>query len=216
LLHQCGHIRLTDFDLAKIVGEKNLDEPKYKSPILHLFRKDKVEEKHLHQLNSFVGTPEYIAPEIITGHGYSALVDYWALGILIFEMLYGCTPFRGVNHNETFGKILNGSYNIPQKNAYGTVSRHCRDLMRRLVCVDIHHRLGHKNGAAEIKLHPFFKGINFNNLINQEPPITPKIKNVFDTRHFSGESQELRDDDLEKIYSAEEGIDKLGDISLEE
>lgn len=63
--------------------------------------------------NSFVGTEEYIAPEVIRGHGHTSAVDWWTLGILIYEMLYGTTPFKGKNRNLTFGNILREDIPFP-------------------------------------------------------------------------------------------------------
>lgn len=109
LLHQSGHIMLSDFDLSKqsdpggrptmIVGRNgtsssNLPTIDTKSCIANF------------RTNSFVGTEEYIAPEVIKGCGHTSAVDWWTLGILIYEMLYGTTPFKGKNRNATFANIL--------------------------------------------------------------------------------------------------------------
>ena len=109
LLHQSGHIMLSDFDLSKqsdpggaptmIVGRNgatptSLPTIDTKSCIANF------------RTNSFVGTEEYIAPEVIKGCGHTSAVDWWTLGILIYEMLFGTTPFKGKNRNATFANIL--------------------------------------------------------------------------------------------------------------
>nr|CAB3462779.1 unnamed protein product [Digitaria exilis] len=108
--------------------------------------------------NSFVGTEEYIAPEIITGAGHTSAVDWWALGILLYEMLYGYTPFRGKTRQRTFANILHKDMRFP---ASIQVSLAARQLMYRLLHRDPANRLGSYEGASEIKKHPFFRGINW-------------------------------------------------------
>ena len=73
--------------------------------------------------NSFVGTEEYIAPEVIKGCGHTSAVDWWTLGILIYEMLYGTTPFKGKNRNATFGNILREEVQFPEHNGAQQVSQ---------------------------------------------------------------------------------------------
>nr|CAB3490656.1 unnamed protein product [Digitaria exilis] len=108
--------------------------------------------------NSFVGTEEYIAPEIITGAGHTSAVDWWALGILLYEMLYGYTPFRGKTRQRTFANILHKDMRFP---ASIQVSLAARQLMYRLLHRNPANRLGSYEGASEIKKHPFFRGINW-------------------------------------------------------
>ena len=116
LLHQSGHIMLSDFDLSKqsdpggkptmIIGKNgastsSLPTIDTKSCIANF------------RTNSFVGTEEYIAPEVIKGSGHTSAVDWWTLGILIYEMLYGTTPFKGKNRNATFANILREDIPFP-------------------------------------------------------------------------------------------------------
>lgn len=117
LLHQSGHIMLSDFDLSKqsdpggaptmIVGRNgatptSLPTIDTKSCIANF------------RTNSFVGTEEYIAPEVIKGCGHTSAVDWWTLGILVYEMLYGTTPFKGKNRNATFANILRDDVPFPE------------------------------------------------------------------------------------------------------
>ena len=122
--------------------------------------------------NSFVGTEEYIAPEVIRGNGHTAAVDWWTLGILIYEMLFGTTPFKGSNTNETFCNILKNDVVFPNTN---DISRNCKDLIKKLLLKNENKRLGSKMGAADIKSHPFFKKVQWSFLRNQEPPLIPKL-----------------------------------------
>ncbi|GJN07226.1 hypothetical protein PR202_ga25040 [Eleusine coracana subsp. coracana] len=117
--------------------------------------------------NSFVGTEEYIAPEIITGAGHTSAVDWWALGILLYEMLYGYTPFRGKTRQRTFASILHKDIRFP---ASIPVSLAGRQLIYRLLHRDPANRLGSYEGANEIKQHPFFGGINWALVRDTAPP----------------------------------------------
>src|SRR6195952_518773 len=83
--------------------------------------------------NSFVGTEEYIAPEVIKGCGHTSAVDWWTLGILIYEMLYGTTPFKGKNRNATFASILRDEVNFPEHSGVQQTSHLCKSLIRKLL-----------------------------------------------------------------------------------
>jgi len=117
--------------------------------------------------NSFVGTEEYIAPEIITGAGHTSAVDWWALGILLYEMLYGYTPFRGKTRQRTFANILHKDIRFP---ASISVSLPARQLIYRLLHRDPANRMGSYEGSNEIKQHPFFRGINWALVRGTAPP----------------------------------------------
>ncbi|CAJ0882876.1 16466_t:CDS:2, partial [Entrophospora sp. SA101] len=168
LLHQSGHIMLSDFDLSKqshpanmpgIVknGPGNLPPTiDTKSCIANL------------RTNSFVGTEEYIAPEVIKGCGHTSAVDWWTLGILIYEMLYGFTPFKGQNRNTTFSNILRNEVYFPE---IGGVQ-------------DEHKRLGSKAGASDVKAHQFFKNTQWALLRHAKPPIIPQLSNGTDAVNF--------------------------------
>ncbi len=107
---------------------------------------------------SFVGTDEYIAPEVIVCRGYTSSVDWWSVGIFIYELCYGCTPFAASNRNTCFKKIIEEELSFPD---CPKVSDHCKDLMTRLLAKDPAKRLGNAYGAAEIKSHPFFDDIQW-------------------------------------------------------
>ncbi|OZJ02000.1 hypothetical protein BZG36_04726 [Bifiguratus adelaidae] len=185
LLHQSGHIMLTDFDLSKkshppgdpgVVKSSSpyqLPAIDTKSCIAHL------------RTNSFVGTEEYIAPEVIKGCGHTSAVDWWTLGILMYEMMTGKTPFKGANRNATFANILRIDVHFPESNGYSApMSTNCKSLIRRLLNKDEHKRLGSRAGASDIKNHIFFRNINWALLRNTPPPIIPAPSNGVDAVNF--------------------------------
>ena len=111
-----------------------------------------------YQTNSFVGTEEYFAPEVVNGVGQSSSVDWWTLGILIYEMLTGTTPFKGNAIDETFNNIVKETVKWPDDI---TVSKECKSLVRDLLRREPEKRLGAQNGASDIKNHKWFTKFNF-------------------------------------------------------
>nr|AHZ63871.1 phototropin [Pteridium aquilinum] len=171
LLQKDGHVILTDFDLSFITScNPQLVRPakppgrrqKYKPQPPPFFMAEPVNTS-----NSFVGTEEYIAPEVITGAGHSSAVDWWAVGILLYEMLYGRTPFRGKNRQKTFANILHKDLTFPSSIP---ASLAARQLINGLLHRDPTNRLGSASGAHEIKQHAFFRGINWPLIRDMVPP----------------------------------------------
>ncbi|CAA6670213.1 unnamed protein product [Spirodela intermedia] len=168
LLQKDGHVILADFDLSFLTSCKPQacsaieQERKSKDHIPPVF----VAEPST-QSNSFVGTEEYIAPEIITGAGHSSAIDWWSLGILLYEMLYGRTPFRGKNRQKTFANILHKDLTFPSSIP---VSLAARQLINGLLQRDPAVRLGSNTGANEIRQHPFFREINWPLIRCMDPP----------------------------------------------
>nr|AML76809.1 putative LOV domain-containing protein [Chaetosphaeridium globosum] len=117
--------------------------------------------------NSFVGTEEYIAPEVITGSGHTGTIDWWAFGVLLYELLCGKTPFRGRNRQRTFRNILEKPVIMPPNIE---ISSEGQDLIQKLLIRDPLRRLGSQRGANEIKEHPFFRAINFPLIRTMVPP----------------------------------------------
>nr|AML76835.1 putative LOV domain-containing protein [Helenium autumnale] len=168
LLLADGHVVLSDFDLSMRTQCKpqviKHPPPKRKSrsqPPPTIFA-----EPSTHS-NSFVGTEEYIAPEIITGSGHTSAIDWWAVGILLYEMLYGRTPFRGKNRQKTFANILHKDLTFPSSIP---VSLAARQLIHGLLNRDPGARLGSNGGASAIKEHAFFRGINWPLIRCMSPP----------------------------------------------
>lgn len=146
LMHASGHIMLTDFDLSKqaatSVGPQVVKKMFGNSP--EIFSTPELVS------NSFVGTAEYIAPEVIKGFGQSSSVDWWTFGILIYEMLYGATPYRGRTQDDTFSHILEGGLKFPEQHMYpvcgfSRIRIHTRSPLSTVAsCIThIHHTLHH-------------------------------------------------------------------------
>ncbi|KAG6004799.1 serine/threonine protein kinase, AGC [Claviceps maximensis] len=187
LLHQSGHIMLSDFDLSKqsdpggkptmIVGKNGartdaLPTIDTRSCIANF------------RTNSFVGTEEYIAPEVIKGSGHTSAVDWWTLGILVYEMLYGTTPFKGKNRNATFANILREDIPFPDHAGAPQISNLCKSLIRKLLIKDENRRLGARAGASDIKAHPFFRTLQWALIRHMKPPIVPHPTKGNDTVNF--------------------------------
>ena len=173
LIGKYGHIKLTDFGLAKI------SDTAFKEDIID-YKFD--EKKVRHNRNySCVGTVYYVAPEVIKKEGYGQEVDWWSLGVILFEMLAGYAPFCSKQTNEVCQKVINFKKYLkfpPNCKA----SRECRDLIYKLVCQS-DSRLGNK-GSSEIKAHPFFKGINWLKIKEMKPPFIPQLSSDYDIKYF--------------------------------
>ncbi|XP_077461053.1 cAMP-dependent protein kinase catalytic subunit PRKX [Stigmatopora argus] len=155
LLDREGHIRLTDFGFAKKLSDRTW---------------------------TLCGTPEYLAPEVIQSKGHCRAVDWWALGILIFEMLAGHPPFFDDNPFGIYQKILAGKLDFPRH-----LDFYVKDLIKKFLVIDRARRLGNmKNGADDIKKHRWFKAIEWETvpLRKLKPPIVPKVSHEGDTTNF--------------------------------
>ncbi|KAF8403242.1 hypothetical protein HHK36_011343 [Tetracentron sinense] len=125
--------------------------------------------------NSFVGTHEYLAPEIIKGEGHGSAVDWWTFGIFLYELLYGKTPFKGSGNEDTLANVVSQSLKFPES---PLVSFQARDLIRGLLVKEPENRLGSVKGATEIKQHLFFEGLNWALIRCAIPPELPKFCDV--------------------------------------
>lgn len=126
LLHQSGHIMLSDFDLSKQSdpgGKPTMIPGRNGTNSNSLPTIDTKSCIANFRTNSFVGTEEYIAPEVIKGCGHTSAVDWWTLGILVYEMLFGTTPFKGKNRNATFANILRDDVPFPEHSASPQISK---------------------------------------------------------------------------------------------
>ncbi|KAI7900540.1 kinase-like domain-containing protein [Cokeromyces recurvatus] len=189
LLHESGHLMLSDFDLS--VQSPSAAPPTISRPSSP-FSSRQQQQPLLDtrscmniRANSFVGTEEYLAPEVIKGNGHTSTVDWWTLGILIYEMLIGYTPFKGSTRDETFEQILHNSIVFPEDH-FNPLTSTCKSFIRQLLTKNETKRLGGRaGGASEVKSHSFFKSINFALLRNMKPPIRPNTDNPIRAVHFN-------------------------------
>lgn len=124
---------------------------------------------------SFVGTHEYLAPEIIRGDGHGSAVDWWTFGIFLYELLHGRTPFKGNGNRETLFNVVGQPLKFPTDHHSGSGSTTtAKDLIKGLLSKDPQKRLGYKRGATEIKQHPFFASVNWPLIRGTQPPQIPK------------------------------------------
>nr|GEW79875.1 serine/threonine-protein kinase D6PKL1-like [Tanacetum cinerariifolium] len=119
---------------------------------------------------SFVGTHEYLAPEIIKGEGHGSAVDWWTFGIFLYELLYGKTPFKGASNRATLFNVVGHPLKFPET---PSVSFAARDLIRGLLVKEPQQRLAYRRGATEIKQHPFFQSVNWALIRCATPPDVP-------------------------------------------
>ncbi|KAF3610519.1 hypothetical protein DY000_02045531 [Brassica cretica] len=120
---------------------------------------------------SFVGTHEYLAPEIIRNEGHGSAVDWWTFGIFIYELLHGATPFKGQGNKATLYNVIGQPLRFPE---HSQVSSTAKDLIKGLLVKEPQKRIAYKRGATEIKQHPFFEGVNWALIRGQTPPHVPE------------------------------------------
>ena len=161
LIDEDGYLKLIDFGMAKII-------------------------KNDEKATSFCGTPEYLAPEVITGEGHNKSADWWSYGILIFEMLCGLPPFYCENTEKMYELITNAELKFPKRMKLSDASK---DLLKKLLVKKQNHRLGATNGFDEIRNHPFFSNFDFQALLAKKlpPPYKPVLKNSLDVGNFDAE-----------------------------
>jgi len=155
LIDSRGYLRLADFGFAKKVEDRTW---------------------------TLCGTPEYLAPEVIQSKGYGRPVDWWAFGVILFEMLVGYPPFYDDNPFGIYEKILAVKVHFP-----GNLDSNAKDLIKKLLVIDKTKRFGcMKNGASDVKEHKFYHGLNWNDLYHKRlpAPYVPPVKTDGDTSNF--------------------------------
>ncbi|KAJ2358577.1 rim15, signal transduction response regulator [Coemansia sp. RSA 2618] len=147
-----------------------------------------------------LGTPDYIAPESILGLESGESVDWWALGVICYELLFGIPPFHDTTPERVFQNILAGKIDFydderqamqhkvddgddEDDEAVPEISAEARDFIMRLLCRDPKRRLGYR-GAAEVKAHPLFRGIDWDSLLDVQPAFVPQVESIEDTDYF--------------------------------
>ncbi|XP_060539424.1 microtubule-associated serine/threonine-protein kinase 1 isoform X1 [Pantherophis guttatus] len=176
LITSMGHIKLTDFGLSKM-GLMSLTTNLYEGHI----------EKDAREFldKQVCGTPEYIAPEVILRQGYGKPVDWWAMGIILYEFLVGCVPFFGDTPEELFGQVITDDILWPEgEEALPSDAQH---LISCLLQTNPLLRLG-AGGAYEVKQHAFFKELDWNGLLRQKAEFIPHLESEEDTSYFDTRS----------------------------
>lgn len=173
LLDSEGHICITDFGLSKKLEADG-------------------------GTHTFCGTPEYLAPEVLKGHGHGIAVDWWSLGTLLFEMMTGLPPFYAQNVNVMYQKILSGELRFPNY-----ISEEAKSLLEGLLTRDPALRLGTK-GGDEVKGHPWFVDLDWEKLVRKEiePPFKPKVRSNDDTSQ------------IDPQFTRERPIDSVAETSV--
>ena len=135
---------------------------------------------------SFCGTPEYLAPEIITMEGHDKTADWWSFGILLFEMLCGLPPFYVENLEKMYDMIKNSAVKFPRRI---NLSEDAKDVIRKLLEKNPKKRLGAQSGIEEIKKHPFFASIDFDAILEKKipAPFIPELADDKDVQYFDEE-----------------------------
>uniref|UniRef100_A0A8C8LNP2 non-specific serine/threonine protein kinase n=1 Tax=Oncorhynchus tshawytscha TaxID=74940 RepID=A0A8C8LNP2_ONCTS len=187
LITSMGHIKLTDFGLSKM-GLMSLTTNLYEGHI----------EKDTREFldKQVCGTPEYIAPEVILRQGYGKPVDWWAMGIILYEFLVGCVPFFGATPEELFGQVITDDIVWPEdEDALPADAQH---LISTLLQTNPLVRLG-TGGAFEVKQHSFFTELDWNSLLRQKAEFIPHLESEEDTSYF-----DTRSDRYHHVHSYDE------------
>ncbi|XP_046699964.1 microtubule-associated serine/threonine-protein kinase 1 isoform X3 [Silurus meridionalis] len=187
LITSMGHIKLTDFGLSKM-GLMSLTTNLYEGHI----------EKDTREFldKQVCGTPEYIAPEVILRQGYGKPVDWWAMGIILYEFLVGCVPFFGDTPEELFGQVISDDIVWPEGDDALPVD--AQRLISALLQTNPLLRLG-TGGAVEVKHHHFFADLDWNSLLRQKAEFVPHLESEEDTSYF-----DTRSDRYHHIHSFDE------------
>ncbi|KAL7585910.1 uncharacterized protein LOC111881315 [Lactuca sativa] len=198
LLDRYGHLRLSDFGLCKPLDCSTLEDTDFSNVDNGVGtstgddrsgapRRTQQEQLQHWQKNrrtlaySTVGTPDYIAPEVLLKKGYALECDWWSLGAIMFEMLVGYPPFYSDDPMSTCRKIVNWKMHLkfPEE---ARLSLEAKDMISKLLC-NVNQRLGSK-GADEIKAHPWFRGIDWDRIYQMEAAFIPEVNDELDTQNF--------------------------------
>jgi len=198
LMDEEGYIKLIDFGLAKILKDSEMSQ-------------------------SFCGTPEYLAPEMVSQKGHDKSVDWWALGVLIYEMLIGVTPFYNRSRNLMLTRIQQSKIIFPNKKKYKIeYSDEAQDIICKLLAKKKSKRLGSIDDMEEVLSHPWFSDINIDDLLERriEPLFKPEFDDATDTKYFNTkidftstvipeEKQKEVEDNIDRFAGFEKNLSKF-------
>ncbi|XP_044477087.1 probable serine/threonine protein kinase IREH1 isoform X2 [Mangifera indica] len=216
LIAHDGHIKLTDFGLSKvglINSTDDLSGPAVSGTSMMVDDEPQLtvseHRRERSKKRSAVGTPDYLAPEILLGTGHGTTADWWSVGVILFELIVGIPPFNAEHPQQIFDNILNRK--IPWPSVSGEMSPEAQDLIDRLLTEDPHQRLG-AGGASEVKQHIFFKDINWDTLARQKAAFVPTSESALDTSYFTSRYSWNTSDD--RVYPASDFEDSSEADSL--
>ncbi|KAJ6418631.1 hypothetical protein OIU84_001907 [Salix udensis] len=212
LIAHDGHIKLTDFGLSKvglINSTNDLSGPAVSGTSMLVDDEPQLptseHQQERRKKRSAVGTPDYLAPEILLGTGHGTTADWWSVGVILFELIVGIPPFNAEHPQTIFDNILNCK--IPWPRVPEAISPEAQDLIDRLLTEDPHQRLGAR-GASEVKQHVFFKDINWDTLARQKAAFVPSSESALDTSYFTSRySWNTSDDAIHPASDFEDSSD---------
>ncbi|XP_048000472.1 microtubule-associated serine/threonine-protein kinase 3 isoform X4 [Leguminivora glycinivorella] len=192
LITATGHIKLTDFGLSKM-GLMSL--------ATNLYEEYADREARQFSDKQVCGTPEYIAPEVILRQGYGKPVDWWSMGIILYEFLVGCVPFFGDTPEELFAHTVNDDIEWPSEEDF-PIAVEARAIITELLARNPRDRLG-TGGTHQVKEHVYFYGLDWNNLLRRKAEFIPQLENDEDTSYFDSRCDRYNHSEADTDEAAE-------------
>ncbi|KAJ6244804.1 cell cycle protein kinase dbf2-related [Anaeramoeba flamelloides] len=195
LISSDGHLKLTDFGLSKNIFP---DQKNWKDTLKKLSREEFNKKKHF----TLVGTPNYMSPEILSKKGYDNSVDFWSLGCILYELLSGIPPFSGEEIEETLRNIIFYTKTLvppTTEEDEEIIEEDAWDLITTLLDVPLKEEPD--VFLQNLKLHPFFEDIDFENIRESTPPFIPQLENEMDISYFDTTYFEDFDGELKTVIT---------------